>query len=123
MTYGEMIDMTTTETTSRRLADTEVFPIGLGGMPLALDGRPDEAQGIRVIHAALDAGVNLIDTADAYCTGEDEVGHNERLIAKALKGRRDGVARRHQGGPHPPRRRPGSSTAAPSTSAPPARPR
>ena len=83
--------MTTTETTSRRLADTEVFPIGLGAMPLALSGRPDEAQGIRVIHAALDAGVNLIDTADAYCTGEDEVGHNERLIAKALKGRRDGV--------------------------------
>ena len=83
--------MTTTQTTSRRLADTEVFPIGLGAMPLALSGRPDEAQGIRVIHAALDAGVNLIDTADAYCTGEDEVGHNERLIAKALKGRRDGV--------------------------------
>jgi aryl-alcohol dehydrogenase-like predicted oxidoreductase len=83
--------MTTTETTSRRLADTDVFPIGLGAMPLALSGRPDEAQGIRVIHAALDAGVNLIDTADAYCTGEDEVGHNERLIAKALKGRRDGV--------------------------------
>jgi aryl-alcohol dehydrogenase-like predicted oxidoreductase len=83
--------MTTTQTTSRRLADTDVFPIGLGGMPLALSGRPDEAHGIRVIHAALDAGVNLIDTADAYCTGEDEVGHNERLIAKALKGRRDGV--------------------------------
>ena len=83
--------MTTTETSSRRLADTDVFPIGLGAMPLALSGRPDEAQGIRVIHAALDAGVNLIDTADAYCTGEDEVGHNERLIAKALKGRRDGV--------------------------------
>jgi aryl-alcohol dehydrogenase-like predicted oxidoreductase len=83
--------MTTTETTSRRLADTDVFPIGLGAMPLALSGRPDEAQAIRVIHAALDAGVNLIDTADAYCTGEDEVGHNERLIAKALKGRRDGV--------------------------------
>jgi aryl-alcohol dehydrogenase-like predicted oxidoreductase len=83
--------MATTRTTDRRLADTDVFPIGLGAMPLALAGRPDEAQGIRVIHAALDAGVNLIDTADAYCTGEDEVGHNERLIAKALKGRRDGV--------------------------------
>jgi aryl-alcohol dehydrogenase-like predicted oxidoreductase len=86
-----MIVMTTTQTTNRRLADTVVFPIGLGGMPLAVSGRPDEAQGIRVIHAALDAGVTLIDTADAYCTGEDEVGHNERLIAKALKGRRDGV--------------------------------
>jgi aryl-alcohol dehydrogenase-like predicted oxidoreductase len=83
--------MTTSETTSRRLADTEVFPIGLGAMPLALSGRPDEAQGIRVIHAAVDAGVTLIDTADAYAIDEDEVGHNERLIAKALKGRRDGV--------------------------------
>jgi aryl-alcohol dehydrogenase-like predicted oxidoreductase len=83
--------MTTTQTTNRRLADTEVFPIGLGGMPLALSGRPDEAQGIRVIHAAVDAGVTLIDTADAYAMNEDEVGHNERLIAKALKGRRDGV--------------------------------
>ena len=88
---GEAIVMTTTQTTNRRLADTEVFPIGLGAMPLALSGRPDEAQGIRVIHAAVDAGVTLIDTADAYATGEDEVGHNERLIAKALKGRRDGV--------------------------------
>ncbi len=83
--------MTTTQTAHRRLADTEVFPIGFGGMPLALSGRPDEAQGIRTIQAAVDAGVTLIDTADAYCTGEDEVGHNERLIAKALQGRRDGV--------------------------------
>jgi aryl-alcohol dehydrogenase-like predicted oxidoreductase len=90
-TGGEAIAMTTTQTKNRPLADTEVFPIGLGGMPLALDGRPDEAQGIRTIQAALDAGVTLIDTADAYCRGEDEVGHNERLIAKALKGRRDGV--------------------------------
>jgi aryl-alcohol dehydrogenase-like predicted oxidoreductase len=83
--------MTTTQTRSRRLADTDVFPIGLGAMPMALSGRPPEEQSIRAIHAALDAGVNLIDTADAYCTDEDEVGHNERLIAKALKGRRDGV--------------------------------
>jgi len=77
--------------THRRIADTDVFPIGLGGMPLSLSGRPSEEQSIRTIHAALDAGINLIDTADAYCVGEDEVGHNERLIAKALRGRRDGV--------------------------------
>jgi aryl-alcohol dehydrogenase-like predicted oxidoreductase len=83
--------MTTTQTKTRRLADTEVFPIGLGAMPMSLEGRPEEAQSIRAIHAALDAGVNLIDTADAYCIDETEVGHNERLIAKALKGRRDGV--------------------------------
>jgi aryl-alcohol dehydrogenase-like predicted oxidoreductase len=83
--------MTTTQTETRRLADTEVFPIGLGAMPMSLAGRPEEGQSIRAIHAALDAGVNLIDTADAYCVDESDVGHNERLIAKALKGRRDGV--------------------------------
>jgi aryl-alcohol dehydrogenase-like predicted oxidoreductase len=90
--------MTTTQTKHRRLADTEVFPIGFGGMPLALSGRPEEAQGIRVIHAAIDAGVNLIDTADAYCIDGREVGHNERLIAKALRGRRDGVIVATKGG-------------------------
>jgi aryl-alcohol dehydrogenase-like predicted oxidoreductase len=81
--------MTTTQAETRTLAGTEVFPIGLGAMPMSLRGRPEEARSIRTIHAALDAGVNLIDTADAYCIDEDEVGHNERLIAKALRGRRD----------------------------------
>jgi aryl-alcohol dehydrogenase-like predicted oxidoreductase len=83
--------MTTIETSTRLLAGTDVFPIGLGGMPMALSGRPPEEQSIRTIHAALDAGVNLIDTADAYCKDGDEVGHNERLIAKALQGRYDDV--------------------------------
>jgi len=63
----------------------------VGGMPLSVEGRPDEGQAIRTIHAALDAGVNLIDTADAYSHEEADFGHNERLIAKALRGRRDGV--------------------------------
>ncbi len=83
--------MTTIETKTRKLGGTEVFPIGLGAMPMALSGRPPEEQSIRAIHAALDAGVNLIDTADAYCRDESEVGHNERLIAKALQGRYDDV--------------------------------
>ena len=48
------------------------------------DARPTETTSIAVIHAALDAGVTLIDTADAYCLDQREVGHNERLIAKAL---------------------------------------
>jgi aryl-alcohol dehydrogenase-like predicted oxidoreductase len=60
-------------------------------MPISVSGRPDEQQAIHTIHAALDAGVNLIDTADAYCLDTTETGHNERLIAKALRGRRDGV--------------------------------
>ena len=61
-----------------------VSAIGLGGMPLSLDERPSEADAITVIHASLDAGVTLIDTADVYCIDDNDVGHNERLIAKAL---------------------------------------
>ena len=82
----------------RRLADTQVFPIGLGEMPMSLRGRPPEERAIRTIHAALDAGVNLIDTADAYAYDEHDVGHGERLIAKALRGRRDGVIVATKGG-------------------------
>ena len=62
----------------------EVGAIGLGEMPMSLVGRPDEERGVRTIHAALDAGVTLIDTADAYAAGPSEVGHGERLVAKAL---------------------------------------
>ncbi len=54
-------------------------------MHLSLTDRPPEAQGVRVIHAALDAGMTLIDTADAYCLDASEVGHNEQLIARALR--------------------------------------
>jgi aryl-alcohol dehydrogenase-like predicted oxidoreductase len=88
----------TTQATTRSLAGTEIYPIGLGAMPMSLAGRPDEAQSIRTIHAALDAGANLIDTADAYCRDESEVGHNERLIAKAIRDRRDGVLVATKGG-------------------------
>jgi len=59
--------------------------LGMGGMPLSVNGRPSEAQSIETIHAALEQGITLIDTADAYCLDDSEVGHNERLIAKALK--------------------------------------
>jgi aryl-alcohol dehydrogenase-like predicted oxidoreductase len=84
--------------TTRKLADADVFPIGLGGMPMSLEGRPEEARSIRTIHAALDAGVNLIDTADAYSKDDTDIGHNERLIAKALRGRREGVIVATKGG-------------------------
>ena len=69
---------------SRRIGDVTVGAIGLGGMPMSIEGRPDEERSIRTIHAALDAGITLIDTADAYHVGADEVGHNESLIARAL---------------------------------------
>jgi aryl-alcohol dehydrogenase-like predicted oxidoreductase len=82
----------------RQIDGTDVFPIGLGAMPMSLSGRPPEERSIRTIHAALDAGVNLIDTADAYSADDTDVGHNERLIAKALRGRRDGVVVATKGG-------------------------
>lgn len=69
---------------TRRIGDVQVGAIGLGAMPMSIEGRPDEQRSIATIHAALDAGVTLIDTADAYHLYADEVGHNETLIAKAL---------------------------------------
>ena len=69
----------------RTLGDRTVSAIGLGGMPMSIEGRPDEARSIATIHAALDAGVTLIDTADAYHRDAGEVGHNEELIARALR--------------------------------------
>ena len=51
---------------------------------MSIEGRPERSRSIATIHAALDAGVTLIDTADAYHVGADEVGHNEALIAEAL---------------------------------------
>ena len=76
---------------SRKLADTTVFPIGLGGMPMSLSSRPAEERSVRTIQAAVEAGVTLIDTADAYSRDDRDAGHNEELIARALEGRRDGV--------------------------------
>jgi aryl-alcohol dehydrogenase-like predicted oxidoreductase len=61
-----------------------VSAIGLGEMPLSVAGRPDRTQAIRTIHAALEAGITFIDTADAYCLNAGEVGHGERLVAAAL---------------------------------------
>ena len=51
---------------------------------MSIEGRPGRSRSIATIHAALDAGITLIDTADAYHVGSDEVGHNETLIAEAL---------------------------------------
>lgn len=61
-----------------------VTAVGFGAMPLSISGRPDKPQGLKVIQAALDAGMTLIDTADVYCLDDDDIGHNERLVAKAL---------------------------------------
>jgi aryl-alcohol dehydrogenase-like predicted oxidoreductase len=63
-----------------------VGAVGLGAMPLSTkEPRPSPTDAEAVVHAALDAGVTLIDTADAYCYDEAEFGHNEELVADALR--------------------------------------
>jgi aryl-alcohol dehydrogenase-like predicted oxidoreductase len=87
---------------TRAIGDIPVSAIGLGAMPMSVRGHlPDEAQSIRTIHAALDAGVTLIDTADAYTPDHTDMGHNERLVAAALGrwgGDRDSVLVATKGG-------------------------
>jgi aryl-alcohol dehydrogenase-like predicted oxidoreductase len=63
----------------------EVGAVGLGAMPLSSkEDRPSPDEAVAVVHAALDAGVTLIDTADAYAHSEAEFGHNESIVARAL---------------------------------------
>ncbi|MEU7689547.1 aldo/keto reductase [Microbispora hainanensis] len=69
---------------TRLIGDVPVSAVGLGAMPLSVEGRPDKARAIATIHAALDAGVTLIDTADSYHWHAGEIGHDERLIARVL---------------------------------------
>jgi aryl-alcohol dehydrogenase-like predicted oxidoreductase len=69
----------------RRIGDQPVSAIGLGAMPLSTrQPRPSREEAVAVVHAALDAGVTLVDTADAYSHDEAEFGHNEELAAEAL---------------------------------------
>jgi len=69
---------------SRTIGDVQVSAIGLGGMPMSIEGRPDEARSVATIHAALDLGVTFFDTADAYHLTATDVGHNESLLARAI---------------------------------------
>jgi aryl-alcohol dehydrogenase-like predicted oxidoreductase len=64
----------------------EVSNLCLGTMMFGAWGNPDHDDSIRIIHAALDAGVNFVDTADVYAGGE-----SEQIVGKALRGRRDDV--------------------------------
>jgi aryl-alcohol dehydrogenase-like predicted oxidoreductase len=71
----------------RRLGNStaQISAIGLGGMAMTdIYGKADEGEAIATIHAALDSGLNFIDTSDAYASGR-----NEEMIGLALKGRRD----------------------------------
>ncbi|MGW2818639.1 aldo/keto reductase [Streptomyces sp. NPDC001415] len=69
---------------TRTLGPYEVGAVGYGAMPLSIEGRPDEARALSTVHAALDTGVTLIDTADSYYAPGGEPGHNELLVARAL---------------------------------------
>jgi aryl-alcohol dehydrogenase-like predicted oxidoreductase len=71
---------------TRRIGDVEVSAIGLGGMPMSIEGRPDRDRALATVRAAVEAGVTLIDTADAYSLNDADFGHNEELIAEALRG-------------------------------------
>src|SRR4051812_27724882 len=65
----------------------EVQPLpgpGLGAMRLSTAIDRDDEAGMAVLHAAFDAGITLVDTADAYARDHTDIGHNERLIASAL---------------------------------------
>ncbi|SFE45324.1 aldo/keto reductase [Streptomyces mirabilis] len=64
----------------------KVSPYCLGAMMFGAIGNPDHDDSVRIIHKALDAGINFVDTADAYSRGE-----SEEIVGKALKGRRDDV--------------------------------
>ncbi len=70
---------------TRTIGTVTVSAIGLGGMPMSIEGRPDRERSIATIHAALEAGVTFFDTADAYHLEATDVGHNEELIAEAVK--------------------------------------
>lgn len=81
--------MTTATKQARKLGTTgpEVFPISLGCMGMSgMYGASDDAESIATIHAAIDAGINLLDTGDFY-----GMGHNEMLLGRALRSQRDQV--------------------------------
>jgi aryl-alcohol dehydrogenase-like predicted oxidoreductase len=72
----------------RTLGPYTVSAIGLGAMPLSMNNDkvyPEPADAIATIHAALDAGITLIDTADIYAPTWDQMGHNERLVGEAVR--------------------------------------
>lgn len=78
------------ETTTLGNTSERISVVGFGGMPLSTKGRPKEDVARRVLLAAIDAGMTFIDTADVYCFDDDDIGHNERLIAPVVR-ERDGV--------------------------------
>ena len=64
----------------------QVSPYALGAMMFGAMGNPDHDEATRMVHRALDAGINFVDTADMYSHGE-----SEEIVGRALQGRRDDV--------------------------------
>jgi aryl-alcohol dehydrogenase-like predicted oxidoreductase/histidinol phosphatase-like enzyme/predicted kinase len=62
----------------------EARPVAIGCMRLSTGPDRDDHRSVEVLHAAFNAGATLLDTADAYCLGDGDIGHNERLIARTL---------------------------------------
>ncbi|WP_193610257.1 aldo/keto reductase [Nocardioides lijunqiniae] len=81
-----MTDLTSSDWRLLGTTGVRVSPLTLGAMMFGAIGNPDHDESIRIIHRALDAGINVIDTADVYSRGE-----SEEIVGKALKGRRDDV--------------------------------
>lgn len=69
---------------TRSIGSRTVSALGLGAMPMSVRTHNDPEQGLATIRRALDEGITLIDTADAYSRDEAEFGHNEELVARAL---------------------------------------
>jgi aryl-alcohol dehydrogenase-like predicted oxidoreductase len=69
----------------RRIGDRTVGALGLGAMPMSVREHNDEELALATVRRALDEGVTLIDTADAYSPDAATFGHNEVLVAKALR--------------------------------------
>lgn len=89
---------------TRQLGPYTVSAIGLGAMPVSMNDDnifPEESAAIATVHAALDAGVTFVDTADIYSPSWDTMGHNELIVGKAVKswgGDRDSIVIGTKGG-------------------------
>src|SRR5262245_14452965 len=82
-------------------ASTDPPAVGMGCMRLSTDSERDDDSSIEVIRAGLAAGVTVLDTADSYCRDETDIGHNDRLITRALSswpGERDRIVVATKGG-------------------------
>lgn len=85
----------------RQIGHHEVSELGYGAMYLSVEGRPPEDQALSTLTAVLAAGITFIDTADVYGLDECDIGHNERLIARAIRTsgtRRDAILVATKGG-------------------------